>query len=116
MSGHSRPEAWKSYLNSQATVLNVTYPNMGFPSIIIVNSFSSIPHLEPYLLDVLSLRLQNPALHLFRVTGFLANFGPFQILFPSRVERRNLVREYCLISFIINYIKSQCKLGIGCLD
>gem|GEM_PF-6925157 len=38
---------------------------------------------------------KNPALQLFRVTGFLGNRRPFLILFRYRVERRNLVREYC---------------------
>jgi len=40
-------------------------------------------------------KTKNPALHLFRVTGFLGNRKPFQILFLYWVERRSLVGEYC---------------------
>ena len=55
-------------------------------------------------------KIQNPVLHLFGITGFSGNHGPFQILFPFRVERRNLVREYCWLLFIPNSSKSQWKL------
>jgi len=56
-------------------------------------------------------KIINPALHLIRVTGFLGDRGPFQILFPSfGVERRNLVRKYCWLLFMPNSSKSQWKL------
>ena len=58
-------------------------------------------------------KIQNPALHLFRVTGFFGDRGPFKILFPSWVERRNLVREYCWMVFTHNYFISQRKRGAG---
>ena len=57
-------------------------------------------------------KLQNPALHLFRVTGFLGNHKPLSNpLFLFGVERRNLVRKYCLISFPIKAQQKSMEIG-----
>ena len=59
-------------------------------------------------------KIQNPALHLFRVTGFSGNRGTFQVLFPSHGWKKSIGWAILPNTAYKELLGKSMKKGFGC--